>query len=77
MTAENFSFPEHEPLFFDDIVSEAPSEIITACGDDLQCVFDYSATGDEDIGLGTLVAYENNTRDQEQACKIVGIATQF
>lgn len=69
MGAENFSFPNHVPVFLDDVLNATTPEILTACGNDPQCVFDYTATGNMEIGLGTLAANENNTRDQEEACK--------
>ena len=68
-TAQNFSNPDHIPVFLSDIMESASPEILEACGGNPECVFDYAATGNPEIGLGTLSANINNTQDQEEACK--------
>lgn len=65
----NFSFPDHLPAFLEDIVENVPQEIRDACGDDPQCIFDYSETGNEEIGMETLNTNMENENDQIQACK--------
>lgn len=44
---------EHEPPFLDEITEEllANVQLTDICGNSLQCLYDYSQTGDSSIGL--------------------------
>ena len=67
MSAENFTHHYHVPEFLDEVVSTATVEVLTACGDSVQCVFDASQTGDISIGLETMVTSEVNTENRLEA----------
>ena len=65
----NFSHPYHMPVFLDDIVANADPEVLAACGDNVECIFDFDQTGNEEIGMETLNTNMENEDDQMQACK--------
>ena len=47
------------PSFFDETVSNASSVIVDACKGDQQCIYDYAATGNVAIGIGTMETNED------------------
>ena len=69
MSAEDFAHPEHIPEFLDEVVSTASIEVLTACGDSVQCIYDASQTGDISIGLETMVTSEVNVEYRQEASK--------
>ena len=66
----NFSHPYHIPAFLDEVVANASPEVLAACGNNTECIFDASETGDISIGLETMATNDINTNDQEQASKL-------
>ena len=65
----NFSDPDHLPIFLDDVLANATDDVLSLCGNDTECIFDASETGNVDIGLETLGTNQENTNDQIVACK--------
>ena len=65
----NFSDPNHVPLFLDQILANATDEIVSLCGNNAECIFDATETGDMNIGLETLETNQNNNNDQMIACE--------
>ena len=47
------------PSFFDDTVSNASMQVLNACKGDQQCIYDYAATGNAAIGIGTMETNED------------------
>ena len=66
----NFSHPDHIPAFLDEVVANASPEVLAACGNNTECIFDASETGDISIGLETMATNNMNNDDQEQASKL-------
>ncbi len=69
ITALDFAFPDHIPEFLDEVVNTASVEVLTACGDSVQCIFDASQTGDITIGLETMVINEVNVDYRQEASR--------
>lgn len=65
----SFSDPNHMPRFLDEVVRNATDEVISRCGDNPECIFDATETGNVDIGLETLQTNQDNVNDQMVACK--------
>lgn len=63
LTAADFSHPDHQPAFLDEVLSSASDTITQACNNDPQCIFDYAETGDPEVGMATLETNENNNMD--------------
>ena len=64
MTAENFSHPEHKPVFLDEVIESASDEILELCGNNSECIFDAIQTGSTEIALDTLETNKTNSNDQ-------------
>ena len=60
----DFSHPDHIPAFLDEVVANASPEVLAACGNNTECIFDASQTGEIGIGLETLAIDDNNRKDQ-------------
>ena len=72
MTVDDFSKPSHRPVYLDEVVMDVMAnngEIATACGNNPQCIFDYSQTNDMNVGMATLATTEENMMEQTQACE--------
>lgn len=69
MSPEDFSFPDHRPLFVDEVLSGSSLEVVDACGISIQCIFDATVTGNLDVGLETLEMDETNQENNIIACK--------
>lgn len=63
MSTADYSFPDHIPPFLDQVVASAPSEIVTQCAGNKQCIFDAVQTGNPQIGTDTLDTINSNTED--------------
>ena len=60
--ASTFSYPNHVPLFPDEIpLSNFTQEQIDACGGDSACLYDYLQTNDPEIAMQTKGTSEENT----------------
>ena len=60
----NYSHPYHIPAFLDEVVANASPEVLAACGNNTECIFDASETGDISIGLETMAIDDNSKKDQ-------------
>ena len=69
LTASNFSYPQHEPVFLDEVIHLASEEILQLCGDNAECIFDAIQTGNTDVALDTLQTDTTNSNDQMITCK--------
>jgi len=66
-----FSDPNHVPPFLDEISSSLMenSTLTDVCGDNVECLFDFSQTGDIEVGM-VAMAVENETAiEMQEACK--------
>ena len=52
----SFAFPDHVPVFADEVVNLFTLEQRTACQEDPACMFDAFETGDVQLGLETRAA---------------------
>ena len=68
-SAEDYAHPDHVPEFLDEVISTATVEVLSACGDSVQCIYDASQTGDINIGLETMVTNEANVVYRQEASK--------
>ena len=68
-TAADFSVPNHEPAFVEDVVGRAQPEVVDACGGNVRCIFDATETGNLAIGLSTLETEETNRRNNLEGCE--------
>ena len=57
------------PVFLENVLENVPKVVRDACGDNLECIFDYYETGKEEIGIETISINTENMNDQIQACK--------
>ena len=66
MMGENvstFSQPDHMPPFLDEVIAKlvGNSTFTDVCGNDTECLFDFSQTGDEAVGMATMQFTEEVT----------------
>ena len=54
---ENFSDPNHIPPFLDEIRANLAGNVTltNVCGSNTQCLFDFGQTGNEDVGMATMM----------------------
>lgn len=64
LSPANFSFPEHMPDFVDEVVMNAPAEVVDMCDGNTRCIFDATQTGNIDVGLDTMHTEETNMEDR-------------
>ena len=57
------------PRFLDEVLDNASDDIKSMCGNNAECIFDATETGNTNIGLETLNTNQNNNNDQMIACK--------
>ena len=67
----NFSDPDHVPDFLDEVLGAASNETRALCGDNPECIFDATETGNMEIGLETLQTNQENNDNQMIACKFL------
>ena len=58
------------PTFKSDIVANAPDDITTYCGENTECIYDYSVSGSQDVAAATLWSNENYEQQETQACML-------
>jgi fibulin 1/2 len=63
MTPEPNPEPSFEPTFYKDILSNVDSDIVAACNNNPECMYDVIVTGSVGIGKSTLNIYQNNVAD--------------
>ena len=71
----NFSFPDHMPVFLDELSADAIAEARRVCGNDSQCIYDFSQTGNEELAMVTMTTNEVNIMDATISCKLGFIST--
>ena len=76
MSAADYSFPNHEPIFADEAADSVPQDVLDACGDNQECIFDAIQTGNLEIGMETLTTNNGNIDDQNQASKCSTVCKQ-
>ena len=54
-------------MFLDKIVANANQEVLDICGDDKQCIFDFTQTGSEEVAVATMQTNANNSMDLIQS----------
>ena len=64
LSSANFSFPNHMPDFVDEVVGDAPPEIVEMCDGNPRCIFDATQTGNIDVGLNTMQTEDTNMEDR-------------
>ena len=64
MTSENFSFPNHIPVFLDEVIKQSDPEVTAQCGGNSQCIFDAAQTGDISMGLNTMQISSENVAEE-------------
>ena len=60
LSAADFSFPDHMPVFLDELDNSTLSEAREICGQDLQCIYDYSQTGNRELAMITMETNQEN-----------------
>ena len=70
-SAADFSVPDHEPDFVDEVVANATQEVLDLCGTNVRCIFDATQTGDVNVGLDTMQQDSFNMETQEVTSKPV------
>ena len=66
-----YSVPNHVPPFMDELLPTLLENetLVEVCGDNIECLFDFSETGDVEVGMST-VAVENEAMIESiSACK--------
>ena len=64
LSAANFSFPDHEPVFLDELSNATLTEARSVCGSDSQCIYDFSQTGSEELAMVTTTTNQENEIEQ-------------
>ncbi|XP_065910791.1 mucin-like protein isoform X2 [Dysidea avara] len=64
----SFAFPDHVPPLLDEILDslEKNATLLEVCGDNAECLFDFSQTNDPDVGMAAMMV-ENETATEMQA----------
>ena len=57
----SFQHPDHTPVFTNQL--DPTADQLAVCGEDKQCLYDYSVTGSVEIATATMKIAENNTMD--------------
>lgn len=70
-TTADYQFPNHMPVFLTNVLATAPQDVLDACGDNNDCIFDAIQTGDINIGIQTMSSNQQNLVEQEQGGKKV------
>jgi hypothetical protein len=65
----NFSDPDRMTAFLDEVLDSASNETRALCGNNPECIFDATETGNMEIGLETLQTNQENINDQIVACE--------
>ena len=66
-SAINEGYLNHIPTFTEDI-SNTSEEVLKACNNDSKCLYDYSVTGDMELGVSTLNTATKNEETVKQIC---------
>ena len=64
-TLANFSDPNHIPQFLDEIDNTTREKAKTVCGTNIQCIFDFVQTGNEELAKSTQEIEEQNEKNEQ------------
>lgn len=67
LTASNFSYPNHMPMFMDELDETTIAAARDVCGDNKQCIFDLTQTGNTELAMTTLAVNEENIHEETLA----------
>ena len=70
LTAADFAVLDHDPPYLDEVVASASAEVLQACGNNVECIFDSMETGDINIGLETMAMISIIDEDERLACTL-------
>lgn len=61
-----FSVPAHVPIFLDQLSDDTIADATEVCGsiDNIECIFDFSQTGDLALAMSTMETNNQNNEDQ-------------
>ena len=67
----DFSDPSHLPPFLDEILSNLTgnSNLTDVCGDNVECLFDFSQTGDMEVAMAAMTVENETAAEMQEACK--------
>ena len=70
-SVDAFSMPDHTPPFLDEILSDLTgnSTLTDVCGDNVECLFDFSQTGDMEVGMAAIAVENETATENQEACK--------
>ena len=70
-SVHTFSVPDHAPPFLDEILSNlmGNSTLTDVCGTNVECLFDFSQTGDMEIGMAAISVENVTAIESQEACK--------
>ena len=68
---DTFSIPDHTPPFLDEILSDLTgnSTLTDVCGNNVECLFDFSQTGDMEVGMAAIAVENETATESQEACK--------
>ena len=63
--------PNHVPPFMDEVLPglQQNMTLLEVCGDNVECLFDFSETGDIEVGMATLAVENEAMIESFSACK--------
>ncbi len=67
-SSNNDGYLSHIPTFTEDILANTSDTVLQMCNNDPKCVYDFSVTGDMDVGLSTLDTAMKN----DETVKLIG-----
>ena len=67
----SFAFPDHVPPLLDEILDslEKNATLLEVCGDNAECLFDFSQTNDPDVGMAAMMVENETATEMQAACK--------
>ena len=69
LSTTDFSVPDHEPAFLNEVITGAPQEVLEACDGDARCIYDASQTRNIAVGQETMRQDSSNMLNQALAGK--------
>lgn len=71
----NFSDPNHEPQFLDELDNKTRQEAEAVCGgsENIQCIFDFSQTGNRELALDTQMTLNTSEENQRIAGNLTSL----
>ena len=67
----NFSDLNHTPPFLDEVLLDLMenSTLTDVCGNNAECLFDFSQTGDVEVGMAAMAVENETAVEMQEACK--------